>query len=340
VARSWRARPQITMKFCQKCGASFDDAMNYCSRDGEALRDGRANFIGSVFDGQYQIESFIAQGGMGEIYTARHTLLEEIVIIKMLRPEMRGDPDWFKRFRREGLAARRFRHPNAVVVHDLRMSREGEVYIVMEFVDGMTLDKEVEARGGRLTPADCLKIIEQVANVLDAAHRAGVVHRDLKPSNIMIAVDGTVKLLDLGIARINDESGRTALTLPGQIIGTPAYMSPEQWGEVPRDGVAVVDGRADVYSLGIVVYQLTTGEHPYSMSTIGEMCRAHCNFSPRPLDEIHESIPADWSSVVLRAMSKDRSQRQPTAGEFAAQLRAAINGADMLHPVVALDVTG
>ncbi|MGB9178011.1 MAG: serine/threonine-protein kinase [Pyrinomonadaceae bacterium] len=311
--------------------------MNFCSRDGEALQDGKASLIGRVFDGQYKIEDFIARGGMGEIYRARHLLLEEIVVIKMLRPEMRGDPGWFRRFRREGLAARRFHHPNAIAVHDLRMSRNGEVYIVMEFVDGITLDKEVDGRGGRLAPADCLKIIEPVAHVLDAAHKAGVVHRDLKLSNIMIAVDGTVKLLDLGIARINDASGETMLTMPGQLIGTPSYMSPEQWGETPQDGVAGIDGRADVYSLGVAVYEMTAGQRPFIADSIGEMCHAHCNSSPRPLDEFDPSIPSDWSSAVLRAMSKDRSQRQPTAGEFAAQLRLVVSGANMnLQPVGAL----
>jgi serine/threonine-protein kinase len=317
------------MKVCHKCGVSFDDAMNFCSLDGEALRDGKPNLIGSIFDGQYQIEAFIARGGMGEVYRARHTLLEDIVAIKMLRPEMRGEQEWLRRFKREGLAARRFRHPNAVAVHDLRTSREGEVYIVLEFVDGTTLDKEVDARGGRLMPAESLKIIEPVANVLDAAHKAGVVHRDLKPSNIMIAIDGTVKLLDLGVARINDESGETALTKTGQLIGTPSYMSPEQWGAESQDGVSGVDGRADVYSLGVVVYEMTVGVRPFTATTIGEMCHAHCNSSPRPLEESDASVPAEWSRAVLRAMSKDRSQRQPTAGEFAAQLRSAICCEDM-----------
>lgn len=318
------------MKICQKCGVSFDDAMNFCPKDGDALSHGSASLIGRVFDGQYEVEAFIAQGGMGELYRARHALLEDVVAIKLLRPEMRGDPEWFRRFRREGLAARRFRHPNAVAVHDLRTSREGEVYLVMEYVDGHTLDREVAARGGRLTPTDSLKIIEPIANVLDVAHRVNVVHRDLKPTNIMIAADGTVKLLDLGIARIyDDSSGETVLTMPGQLVGTPAYMSPEQWGRVPADGAPGVDGRADVYSLGIVVYEMTTGVRPFRATSLGEMCHAHCDSAPRPLEELVPSIPADWSRAVLRAMSKDRNRRQTTAGEFATELRAAVGVAEL-----------
>jgi len=280
--------------------------------------------IGRRFDGLYQVEKLIGRGGMGDIYLAWHTLLEEVVVIKMLRPEMRGDAQLCRRFKREGLAGRRFQHPNAVAVYDLRETREGEVYIVMQYVDGRTLGEEVAARGGRLTPAESLKIVEQVAEALDAAHAAGIVHRDLKPTNIMVTSDGTVKLLDLGVVRIfDDEAGETVLTMPGQLVGTPLYMSPEQWGHVPADGVPDVDRRADIYSLGVVVYEMTAGVRPFDGDSLGELCHAHCNSEARPLEEFDPSIPAGWSRAVLRAMSKERSQRQATAGEFAAQLRAA-----------------
>jgi serine/threonine protein kinase len=301
--------------------------MSFCPRDAEVLSDDHAAMIGRVLDGQYEIEAFIAEGGMGAVFRARHTLLGDRVAIKILPVEMRRNEEWLKRFQREGQAARRFRHPNAVVVHDLRTSSEGEVYLVMEYVEGRTLDQEARARGmGRLAPAESLKIIEQVASVLDAAHAQGVVHRDLKPSNIMVTRDqGMVKLLDLGIAKISDMGGtETALTTAGQLLGTPYYMSPEQWGEIPLDGKLEIDGRADVYSLGVVVYEITTGVRPFEERTPVELRHAHCRVNPRPLEEFDASIPAAWSRAVLRAMSKDRGERQLSAGEFARELRQSL----------------
>lgn len=318
------------MKTCQKCGAQYTDARSFCSRDGEVLKDDHAEMIGRILDGQYEIEEFIAEGGMGAVYRARHTLLGDQVAIKILPPEMRRNAEWLKRFQREGQAARRFHHPNSVIVHDLRTSGEGENYLVMEYVEGRTLDAEVVERGGRLSLTEALRIIEPVASVLDAAHAMGVVHRDLKPSNIMITVQGNIKLLDLGVAKVSDMgAGATSLTMTGQLLGTPYYMSPEQWGELSRDGSEEIDGRTDVYSLGIVVYQITTGEFPFNGDSVVTLRRAHCNERPRPLEAIDASIPPAWSRVVLRAMSKDRNDRQATPGELARELRAALSGVEL-----------
>lgn len=263
---------------------------------------------------------------MGAVFRARHTLLGDRVAIKILPPEMRHNTEWLRRFQREGQAARRFRHPNAVIVHDLRTSTEGEVYLVMEYVEGQTLDGFARSRGGKLQPSESLSVIEQVASVLDAAHTMGVVHRDLKPSNIMITGDGrTVKLLDLGIAKINspvDEG--TALTRSGQFLGTPYYMAPEQWGEMPRDGVEQIDWRADIYSLGVVVYEMTAGALPFQQSSVIALRHAHCKERPRPLEEVVENVLPAWSRAVERAMSKDRGDRQATAGDFASELRASL----------------
>ena len=314
------------MKICQKCGTRYDDAVSFCPRDSEALHVDHQSKVGQTLDGQYEIEAFIAEGGMGAVFRARHTLLGDRVAIKILPPEMRHNTEWLRRFQREGQAARRFRHPNAVIVHDLRTSSEGEVYLVMEYVEGQTLDQLAHSRGGRLQPAESLPIIEQVASVLDAAHSTGVVHRDLKPSNIMIAADGrTVKLLDLGIAKINNPVDEgTALTRSGQFLGTPYYMAPEQWGEMPRDRREEIDGRVDIYSLGVVVYETTAGVLPFQHSTLIALRHAHCKESPRPLEEVAGNIPHAWSRAVERAMSKDRSDRQQTAGEFAQELRASL----------------
>src|ERR1041384_7563023 len=183
------------MKYCAVCNQKFDDTISFCPKDGEVLEEDPGSLVGNALDGQYQIEALLGKGGMGAVYRARHTLLGDKVAIKILPPEMRRNSAWLKRFQREGQAARRFHHPNSVIVHDLRTSSEGDIYLVMEFVEGRTLDAEVKARGGRLSLAEVLQIIEPVASVLDAAHAMGVVHRDLKPSNIMITKRGTVKLL-------------------------------------------------------------------------------------------------------------------------------------------------
>jgi serine/threonine protein kinase len=323
------------MKICQKCGAQYMDARSFCPRDGEVLRDDHAEMIGRILDGQYEIEGFIAEGGMGAVYRARHTLLGDRVAIKILPAEMRRNPEWLKRFQREGQAARRFHHPNSVIVHDLRTSSEGENYLVMEYVEGRTLDAEVAKRGGRLSLDEALRSIEPVASVLDAAHAMGVVHRDLKPSNIMITEQGIIKLLDLGVAKVSDVgAGATSLTMTGQLLGTPYYMSPEQWGELSRDGSEEIDGRTDVYSLGVVVYQITTGEFPFEGDSVVTLRRAHCSERPRPLEVIDASIPPAWSLAVLRAMSKDRNDRQATPGEFARELRAALSDVSLQHESV------
>ncbi|MEO6392056.1 MAG: serine/threonine-protein kinase [Pyrinomonadaceae bacterium] len=314
------------MKLCPKCSEKYDDTQGFCPRDGSVLAEDHSALIGRVLDGQYEIEAFIAAGGMGAVYRARHILLGDRVAIKVLPAGMQRNGDWLKRFQREGQAARRFRHPNAVVVHDLRTSEDGLIYLVMEYVAGTTLDHLVRQNGGRLSPAATVPIIEAVASALDAAHKQGVVHRDLKPGNIMITDDGTVKLLDLGIAKICDpEPDQAGLTTEGQFLGTPYFMSPEQWGEIPLDGGHEIDGRADIYSLGVVVYQLTAGALPFNGKTTLEVRRAHMKETPRSLESWGASVPANWSSAVMRALSKDRSGRQATAGEFARELSAALD---------------
>jgi eukaryotic-like serine/threonine-protein kinase len=313
------------MKTCHQCGAQYEDEASFCLRDGTPLPDEKAQMIGRILDGQYEIEAFIAEGGMGAVYRARHTLLGDRVAIKILPPLMRRNNEWLKRFQREGQAARRFHHPNSVIVHDLRTSAEGEVYLVMEYVEGRTLDAELAAHGGRLAPAEILRFIEPVASVLDAAHAMGVVHRDLKPSNIMLTERGVVKLLDLGIAKLSDlENADVRLTTAGQLLGTPYYMSPEQWGELQRDGRVEVDGRADVYSLGVVVYEMTTGQRPFEAKSAIELRHAHCRLAPRSPAELIHGLPTAWANAVLHALAKDRSDRQSSAGDFVRELRASL----------------
>jgi serine/threonine protein kinase len=321
------------MKYCPACKAKYEDTVSFCANDGEVLEDDPTTIVDSVLDGQYHIESMLGKGGMGAVYRARHILLGDKVAIKVLPPQMRNNAEWLRRFRREGQAARRFRHPNAVTVYDLRTTSDGLIYMVMEFVEGHTLDAELKRRG-RFTALEAFTVLEPIMSVLNAAHAMGVVHRDLKPENIMIGKPGedgqpVTKLLDLGIAKMKeiaggDASGTTALTIAGQVLGTPFYMSPEQWGEVPDDGSVEIDGRADIYSLGVVIYELVAGRRPFVGLTLQELRREHVSVTPRPLNEVVSDVPAAFGRAIARAMAKDRGQRQATAGELAAELRAAL----------------
>src|SRR3954467_5354281 len=321
------------MKYCPACKAKYEDTVSFCANDGEVLEDDPTTIVDSVLDGQYHIESMLGKGGMGAVYKARHILLGDKVAIKVLPPQMRNNAEWLRRFRREGQAARRFRHPNAVTVYDLRTSSDGLTYMVMEFVEGHTLDVELKRRG-RFTALDAYMVLEPVMSVLNAAHAMGVVHRDLKPENIMLGKPGedgqaVTKLLDLGIAKMRevagtDSGGTTALTIAGQVLGTPFYMSPEQWGEVPDDGNTEIDGRADIYSLGVVIYELIAGRRPFLGLTLQELRREHVTVTARPLHEVVSDVPEAFSRAITRAMSKDRSQRQTTAGELSAEMRAAL----------------
>jgi len=327
------------MKYCTVCKAKYDDSVSFCAVDGEVLEDDPSSIVGTVLDGQYQIESMLGKGGMGAVFRARHILLGDRVAIKVLPPEMRNNAEWLRRFRREGQAARRFRHPNAVTVYDLRTAADGMIYMVMEYVEGHTLDVELKARG-HFTPGEVVAVLDPIMSVLNAAHAMGVVHRDLKPENIMIGKATTggepnVKLLDLGIAKLREVAGAevgksTALTMAGQMLGTPYYMSPEQWGELPRDGNSEIDGRADIYSLGLVFYEMIAGRRPYSALTLLELRKEHVTVVPRRLDEVMPGVSRCFSDVIDRAMAKDRSDRPATMGELSTELKAALaadNGA-------------
>lgn len=324
------------MKYCVTCKAKYEDTVGFCPVDGEVLEDDPSALVNTVLDGQYQVESLLGKGGMGAVYRARHILLGDRVAIKILPPEVRTNAEWLRRFQREGQAARRFRHPNAVTVYDLRTAGDGTVYMVMEYVEGSTLGEEIKRRG-RFTPVEALEVLEPIMSVLHTAHAMGVVHRDLKPDNIMIGNastgERTVKLLDLGIAKMReiaggDGGGSTALTMAGQVLGTPHYMSPEQWGELPRDGDSEIDGRADIYSLGIVVYEMIVGKRPYTGQTLHELRREHISVVPPPVYGVVPNVPRAFGDAITRATAKDRGDRFPTAGDFAMHLSAAVHSTD------------
>ena len=320
------------MKYCTACKSKYDDSVSFCSIDGEVLEADPASIVDTVLDGQYQMEALLGKGGMGAVYRARHILLGDQVAIKVLPPEVRTNAEWLRRFRREGQAARRFRHPNSVTVYDLRTAADGTIYMVMEYVEGHTLDLAIKTRG-RFSAAEAFEILTPIMSVLDTAHSMGVVHRDLKPENIMIgkATENSapvVKLLDLGIAKMReiagDNGGNTALTMAGQVLGTPYYMSPEQWGEIPRDGNPEIDGRADLYSLGLVFYEMISGRRAFAGNTLHELRREHVQTPPKPLYQVAPGVPRGFSDAIERATAKDRGDRQSTASELANELRVGL----------------
>jgi serine/threonine protein kinase len=321
------------MKYCTACKAKYDDSVSFCSIDGEVLEADPASIVDTVLDGQYQMEALLGKGGMGAVYRARHILLGDRVAIKVLPPEVRTNAEWLRRFRREGQAARRFRHPNSVTVYDLRTAADGTIYMVMEYVEGHTLDHEIKTRG-KFTAKEAFETLTPIMSVLDTAHSMGVVHRDLKPENIMVGNpsengEPVVKLLDLGIAKMReiaggDNGGNTALTMAGQVLGTPYYMSPEQWGEIPRDQSVEIDGRADIYSLGLVFYEMILGRRGFSGNTLHELRREHVSTKLQPLDELVADVPRGFSEAIERATAKDRGDRQATARVLADELRAGL----------------
>jgi len=320
------------MKFCPACKKNFEQTSAFCPHDGEVLQESPDSIVGQVIEGKYKIEGFIAQGGMGAVYRARHILLGDEVVIKTLRSEMRNNSEWLRRFQREGKAARAFRHPNSVTVYDLSAGTDGLIYMVMEYVEGHTLDEELKRRG-RFAPSEALEVLEPVADVLDAAHARGVVHRDLKPENIMLGKDDrgnvVIKVLDLGIAKMIGAGDihaaeTTNLTVAGQILGTPYYMSPEQWGEMPRDGHPEVDGRTDIYSLGIILFELVAGRKPLGGRTLSELRQKHVASPVPSLVSVAPEVPEAFSDAVARATAKDRADRPSSPGALVAELRAAL----------------
>jgi serine/threonine protein kinase len=324
------------MKYCTLCKAKYEDTVTFCTVDGEVLEEDQASLVDTVLDGQYHIEAMLGKGGMGAVYRARHILLGDRVAIKVLPPQVRNNAEWLRRFRREGQAARRFRHPNSVTVHDLRTTPDGTTYMVMDYIQGHTLDAELK-RKGKFTAHEAFEILSPIMSVLETAHSMGVVHRDLKPENIMVSTEGNgppvVKLLDLGIAKMREIAGvenasNTALTMAGQVLGTPYYMSPEQWGEIPRDQNIEIDGRADIYSLGLVFYELLAGRRCYTGKTLHELRREHVSTPPLPLSEVVPNVPKAFSAAITKAISKDRGDRQDTAMQLEAELRAGLEASE------------
>jgi serine/threonine protein kinase len=276
-------------------------------------------FIGRTLDEKYCVEERLGAGGMGAVYRARHLLMDRPVAIKVLQQRLVEDEAARIRFQTEARAAVLLRHANAVSVTDFGQTSEGCVYIVMELLEGRTL-REILGREAPIETARAISMMLQASDAVAAAHEAGIIHRDLKPSNILVTQSAdqpaVVKVLDFGIATFSadDDDDATTLASTNSVAGTPRYMPPEQY-----NGLELTPA-ADVYSLGVILYEMLTGMVPFSGSTPAEIAQKHANDQPNSPRQIIAAIPEEIERVVLHALEKEPSERPANAAEFRREL--------------------
>src|SRR5215217_2182874 len=310
------------MKKCPKCGVEYPDTTTLCPADGVALEKDPDSLVGTTLAGKYRIDERLNEGGMGTVYRGTHVLMEKTVAIKVLRPVLAADEKIVARFSREARAASRISHPNALSVTDFGEDENGNVFLVMEFLSGKTL-KQVLRDGGPLPLTRIVDITRQVGDALNAAHAQGVVHRDLKSDNIMLVDTMTgdhAKVLDFGIAKINETDGTTdtGLTAPNLVIGTPQYMSPEQCAQN-----AEIDARSDIYSFGVILYEMLVGHVPFSGDSPTMVMMKHLQDPVPSVMEERSDVPASVARVVARAMAKLPRNRYQNVAELVEDLTIA-----------------
>ncbi len=273
------------------------------------------SLIDTLFDGRYRIQRKLGAGGMADVYLAEDQELGRRVAIKILNSRHGNDDQFIERFRREAKNAAALNHPNIVSIYD-RGEAEDTYYIAMEFLDGRTLKELIVSRGA--APVNvAIEYARQILSALRFAHRHGIVHRDIKPHNVLVDGEGRVKVTDFGIAR----AGASQMTETGSIVGTAQYLSPEQ----ARGGE--VDPRSDLYSLGVVLYELVTGKTPFDGETPVEIAMKHLSNTPEPPSELRGDIPPELDMVVLRALAKNPDDRYQSADEMEADLERVARGA-------------
>jgi serine/threonine protein kinase len=318
------------MKICSSCGKQFDDQMVFCPMCGRGLtgmlrppQETKTDpHLGAVIDGKYRLDQKIGTGGMGIVYKATHLHMHSTVAVKLLNTTLVSDEHAVERFRREAQAAARIQHPNAVSVTDFGVTPGGEVYIVMEYLEGSDLRERLKSQK-RVGAEEAIRIMVQVLGAVHKAHARGVIHRDLKPDNVWITQEEDtgeerVKVLDFGIAKLKNQTGGAALTQHGMMVGTPHYMSPEQVNG------AELDARSDVYAAGIMLYEMLCGTRPFEAGTPFAVAMMHLTQKPQSLSEVNPEVPAQLAAAVMRAIEKEPADRPATAAEFAASLLDAL----------------
>jgi len=304
------------MKSCPTCRALYPDNFTVCPQDAAPLRPATDIASGAVLRGKYEILEKLGQGGMGVVYKVRHVHFDELYALKIVTSHLSEDPTFLQRFRAEALLMRRLNHPHAVRVHDFDETEDGRPFMVMEYVEGQGLDKLL-AEAAPLDTCRAIRVAMQVSEALAAAHHLGIIHRDIKPANVLVAQgpDGGdfVKVLDFGVAKVKEHSqfqGVESLTRTGFVVGTPDYMSPEQAQGVRGDQL---DGRTDIYSLGVVLYEMLTGDLPFRADTPVMMLMAHIQKQPPDPRTIRAEIPGPLARVILYALEKSPALRFASA---------------------------
>jgi serine/threonine protein kinase len=323
-------------RFCNHCAAllspsKIPDGVGSLAADGQivaANEEGKKDeLIGRTIEGRYRIDSLIGLGGMGSVYRVTRLLIGDEVAMKILHTERVADPRVGERFRREAQAAARLKHPNAVSIYDFGITSDGLEYLVMELLEGQSL-RQIIKQEGPLSASIAAEITTQVCAALDEAHQRHIVHRDIKPDNIIInstTAGLRVKVLDFGIAKLRDDVA-SHLTQTGSVMGTPHYMSPEQClGEE-------LDSRADIYSMGIVLYEMLCGRVPFNSPVSTAVVVQHVNQPPQSLRTINTGISAQVEAVVFHALEKRRDARPPTASALAQELTAAVHSTSVQAP--------
>ncbi|MBL8151998.1 MAG: serine/threonine protein kinase, partial [Blastocatellia bacterium] len=312
------------MKICPECRKQFEENVAFCPFDGKQLvvNENIVDLVGRLIDYKYQIHQRIARGGTGSVYAGTHLQLNMPIAVKVMHREMTSDFTSVERFRREAYATMQIRHPNAIAVMDFGITPDNLVYVVMERLQGKSLrDRLKQVRCMNLPEAN--EIIQQVSAAIAVAHKRGIIHRDLKPENIFLHQDGdttVVKVLDFGIAKLSAavEESALELTRQGFVVGTPYYMSPEQcYGKE-------LDARADVYSLGIVLYELLTGRVPFTGRSHTAVAVKQAREKPRPIYELRPEVPPMINAVVMHALEKLPANRPVDVMTFANELESAM----------------
>ncbi len=328
---------------CPTCGRRYSSDFEICPEDQSPLQADTTNaepapvdpLLGRTLDDKYRLDAQLGVGGMGTVYRARHLLIDRPVAVKVLNPRFVEDEAARTRFQREARAAGRLQHTNAVTVTDYGQTQDGFVYIVMELLEGRTL-RDILAKEAPLEAARSVSLMLQVSAAVAAAHDAGIIHRDLKPANIFIVqraeVPSLVKVLDFGIAKLAAESLEEdepkTLTQIGAMIGTPRYMSPEQCNG------AELTPAADVYSLGVILYEMLTGTVPFSGSTPLAIAMKHTSELPRAPRDFVASIPAALEGVILHALEKNPEDRPADAAAFRQELLTTADRLGLEHAAI------
>jgi hypothetical protein len=318
---------------CPACDHPNAEGARFCAKCGALLPpprvEGADPLIGQVVGGRFRVINLLGEGGMGRVYTAEQQMGTAIrkVALKTLLQELSQDPQVVARFNRECGTVVGLEHPNTIKFYDFGQTNSGELYIAMEFVDGKALADEIAARP--IPPERTDRIMKQICGSLQEAHSKGVIHRDLKPDNIILTdragENDFVKVLDFGIAKraeATDSAKEQKLTQAGMVLGTPPYMSPEQFTGKP------IDARSDIYALGVIAYEMLTSKLPFEANTPWEWATQHMTSKPFPFEQttsMAAHIPPRMKQAIMRALSKEPSQRQLTAKQFCDELTMGLD---------------